>query len=125
MGISLATAVIFSAIVGTGAAVFSTVQSGKAQKRALRAQSQQQTASLASLSTSQTNRDIEAKQAKDAADKRSADLEAGIKADTADELAKRRRSLAGLSSTVRTSPRGLTTVAPTEKKTLLGQGGRV
>ena len=123
MGISLAAAYVISAVVAAGATVFSSVQSSKAQKRALRAQSAQQTASLAALSSSQTNRDIEAKQAKESADKRSADLEAGIKADTADELAKRRRSLAGLSSTVRTSPRGLTTTAPTEKKTLLGQGG--
>jgi len=64
----------------------------------------------------------EAEKAKATAEQRTSDLEAGIKADT-DEAMKRRRSLVGLAATVKTSPAGLTGRAPTEKKSLLGQGG--
>jgi len=64
----------------------------------------------------------EAEKAKAAAEQRTSDLEAGIKADT-DEALRRRRSLVGLAATVKTSPAGLTGRAPTEKKSLLGQGG--
>lgn len=64
----------------------------------------------------------DAKIAKDAAEKRTADLEAGIKADT--EAAKARQlSLVSSSSTIKTTAYGLTGRAPTEKKTLLGAGG--
>jgi len=63
-----------------------------------------------------------AEEAKAAAEKRTSELEAGIKADTL-AAETRKRSLIGLAATVKTSARGLTGAAPTEKKTLLGQGG--
>lgn len=64
-----------------------------------------------------------ADEAKKAADKRAADIEAGIQADTEAAKKIKRRSLIGLASTIRTSPAGLRTPARVEKKTLLGQGG--
>lgn len=70
-----------------------------------------------------TASEIEIKQAKEAADKRAEEREEAIRVQTAADVATKRRSLTGLAATVRTSPFGLTGTAPTEKKTLLGEGG--
>ena len=65
----------------------------------------------------------EAEKAKLAAEARTAEIEAGIEADTAAALKKKRSIVGSLSSTIKTSSRGLLGRAPIEKKTLLGQGG--
>ena len=85
----------------------------------------QQAAAVTSLAppplTGPTVSEAETLKAKEAADKRAADIQAGIKADTL--AAQGRRSLTGLAATIRTSARGLTGTTATEKKTLLGEGG--
>ncbi len=70
-----------------------------------------------------TASEIETRKAKESADKRAAEREKVIATQTAADIATRRRSLTGLSATIRTSPFGLIGPATTEKKTLLGQGG--
>ena len=116
-----------TAVAGLGLAVKSRSDLKKATPR--------QTAALSSLAPPQLPTGPTAAQAetqrlaeetarvKTAADKRAADIKAGIAADTA--AAGQRRSLIGLSATIRTSPAGLKGKAPVERKTLLGQGGFV
>lgn len=124
MGLSIATAMLISTIVGGISTGASLIVGSRNQRKATQAAERQAQAvqSLAPTTTEQDKvaLDAEAKLAKESADKRASDREAAIKADTERRA---RSSISGLSSTVRTSARGLTTIAPTEKKTLLGQGG--
>ena len=120
--------ILSSAILGTRNAR----TQAKATENAARIQAQSAKSLIGSLPaapTGPTAAEIEAQkqaqvaeEAKAAAEKRTSDLEASIKADTL-AAETRKRSLIGLAATVKTSARGLTGAAPTEKKTLLGQGG--
>lgn len=136
MGFAPATLAILKGIAyiaATTAAVTtvgtSLYQMSKASDAAESAQESQQ-AALSSLApemgptdaelAAQTKADEE-RLAKEAAEKRAQELEAGIAEET--EAAKKRRSLVGLAATVKTSAAGLTTRATVEKKSLLGEGG--
>lgn len=125
----LKVAALVVSVLGTGAGLY---QQKRASDRAKGAQASQARA-IKSLAppppTGPTAAEIQAQKlakeatiAKAAAEKRTSDLEAGIKADTASAVA-RKKSIIGSGSTIKTSAFGLKGRAPTEKKTLLGQGG--
>ena len=127
MGITLATAILVGSIIGGTTAAVGIGLSAREASKARRA-AQQQSAALTSLAppppiAGPTASEAETQKAKESADKRAAEREKVIATQTAADIATRRRSLTGLSATIRTSPFGLTGPATTEKKTLLGQGG--
>lgn len=124
---------IFAAVAALGSGYMQARASRKAshaQADAAAASAAAAKKSMVSIPTGPTAAEVEAqkkaaeeKAAKQAAEKRAADLEASMKAETEAAGTTRRRSLAGLAATVRTSAAGLTGKATVEKKSLLGQGG--
>ena len=120
-----AAAVTTAASVGAVTGLAAAGVSAFAAKRARDIQRGTQIPSIKSLAppplTGPTVSETETQKVKESADKRAADIQAGIKADTL--AAQGRRSLTGLAATIRTSARGLVGTTATEKKTLLGQGG--
>ena len=122
MGIGIVLGIITAATAVAGTTL--AIKSRSDAKRAAR----QQAAAVTSLAppapiAGPAASEVETRKAKESADKRAAEREKVIATQTAADIATRRRSLTGLSATIRTSPFGLTGTATTEKKTLLGQGG--
>lgn len=113
-----------AAVAGAGAGAYQTAAAGRKAQGAKEDAERQQALARREASERLAVEQAEKKKAaavKAAADKRAADLEAGIQADTEAAMI-RKRSLVGLAATVRTGPAGLRGRAPTEKKSLLGQG---